>query len=245
MSLAQFSTSNEKQLHAALKEWYARPGDHLEAAVDGFFIDIVRPGGDRRRELLVEIQTRGFGQLKRKLNTLLTKHRVRLVYPIAQAKWLVKIDAAGKQVGRRKSPKRGSLLQVFEELVGIPELPLQPGFSLEALLIEEEEVRRFVGVRRAWRRRGWATEERRLLKVAERRVFRQPADFAAFLPDGLDEPFSTADLAEALDAPRGLMQKMAYCLRAMGELIPDGKRGNAILYRRKKTGRRKASRRKK
>ncbi|GAG31638.1 unnamed protein product, partial [marine sediment metagenome] len=42
---------NEKPLHAALKEWYARPEDRLEASVAGFVIDVVQ--GD----LLVEIQT--------------------------------------------------------------------------------------------------------------------------------------------------------------------------------------------
>jgi hypothetical protein len=33
---------NEKPLHAALKEWYARPEDRFEASVDGFVIDVVR-----------------------------------------------------------------------------------------------------------------------------------------------------------------------------------------------------------
>ena len=45
-------TLNEKSLHAALKEWYAKPEDLIEVPVDGFTVDIVR--GD----LLIEIQTR-------------------------------------------------------------------------------------------------------------------------------------------------------------------------------------------
>lgn len=42
---------NEGPLHAALKRWCARPGDRLEAVVDGYVIDIVRA------DLLLEIQT--------------------------------------------------------------------------------------------------------------------------------------------------------------------------------------------
>ena len=38
----------EGPLHAALKRWYARPGDVLEAPLAGFVIDIVR--GDRRAD---------------------------------------------------------------------------------------------------------------------------------------------------------------------------------------------------
>ena len=64
---------NEKPLHAALKAWYAQPGDEFEALVDGSVIDIVR--GD----LLVEIQTRNFSALKRKLEKLVVDHPVRLV----------------------------------------------------------------------------------------------------------------------------------------------------------------------
>ena len=40
---------NEKELHASLKQWYARPGDRFEIPVDGFVIDIVRD------DLLIEI----------------------------------------------------------------------------------------------------------------------------------------------------------------------------------------------
>ena len=68
---------NEKPLHASLKAWYAQPGDRFEVQVDGSVIDIVRD------ELLVEIQTRSFSALKRKLEKLVISHPVRLVFPIA------------------------------------------------------------------------------------------------------------------------------------------------------------------
>ena len=126
---------NEKPLHAALKHWYARPDDRFETLVDGFVIDIVR--GD----LLIEIQTGNFAALREKLMTLVAKHRVRLVYPIAHQKWIIKEVTAGEgQAQRRKSPKRGGVEELFRELVSFPELLVQRNFSLEILLIQEEEV---------------------------------------------------------------------------------------------------------
>jgi hypothetical protein len=218
------STLNEKPLHAALKEWYAQPGDRLEAPFGGFIIDIVR--GD----LLVEIQTQGFSNAKRKLADLATQHPVRLVYPVAQTKWIVKIgDDDCTVLSRRKSPKRGSYAQIFAELVSFPRLLSNPRFSLHVLLILEEELRRYDDTR-AWRRRGWVTYERRLLQVIEHRIFAQPADLADLLPAKLVEPFTTADLASALGRPRRLAQQMAYCLRKMGMIEPVGKQGNAHLY---------------
>ena len=110
-------TLGEKSLHSALKDWYAEPGDRLEAEVDGFHIDIVR------RKLLIEIQTSNFSSQRKKLKTLIAKHRVRLVFPIAKEKWIVRLSGDGvKRLGRRKSPKRGHLLLLFEELGGCPRI---------------------------------------------------------------------------------------------------------------------------
>ena len=218
-------TLGEKPLHAALKRWYSEDGDLIEEPVDGFVIDIVRDG------LLIEIQTRGFSSMKRKLTKLLDEHTVHLVHPIAAAKWIVKVDDAGGVVSRRKSPKRGTVFSLFEELVSFPELVGHRGLSIEVLLIHEEEERRFDG-NKSWRRKGWAVEERRLLEVVDRFLVDSPTDLATMLPEELATEFTTADLAESLQQPRRLAQQMAYCLRKMGVIEPVGKRGRAILYAR-------------
>jgi len=217
---------NEKPLHAALKKWYAQPDDLLETEVDGFIIDIVR------KDLLIEIQTRNFSALKRKLNVLLKQHHILLVYPIAQEKWIIKrsVDAVTPE-SHRKSPKRGNLNDVFIELVSIPHLLEHPNFSLEIVFIQEEEVRHH-DPKRGWRRHGWVTEERRLSSVVSCQRFNTPADFAVAIPQTLPEPFTTADLARPLGRSRRFAQKVAYCLREMGLITAQGKRGNAILYTR-------------
>jgi hypothetical protein len=214
----------EKSLHAALKQWYAEPGDEIEQRLEGYIVDIVR--GD----LLVEIQTRSFAAIKRKLATLAEHHPVRLVYPIVQDKWIVRMSADGKtRIGRRKSPRRGRIEDVFEELVSFPGLLALPNFTLELLLVQEEEIRRDDG-RGSWRRKGWSVHDHRLLEVLERRLFATPDDFRALLPPDLPAPFTTGDLAAATGRSRDLAQKMAYCLRAMGAIEVTGRRGAAWLY---------------
>jgi hypothetical protein len=215
---------NEKPLHASLKEWYAQPEDQLEVSVDGFVIDIVQD------DLLLEIQTSSFASIKSKLIDLARAHPIRLIYPIAQEKWIIKPakDNSGG-VTRRKSPKRGRVEDVFWEMVSFPQLLANPNFSLEVLLIREEEVRRYDG-KRKWRRRGWVVEERRLLEVVDQRLFEKPADWQALLPEELEEPFTTKDLAEAMGIGRKLAQKMAYCLRKVKVIRLMGKRGRANLY---------------
>lgn len=219
------ATRNEGPLHAALKAWYAQPGDRLEVPLDGRQIDVVR--GD----LLIEIQTGGFAPLRRKLEILVEEHRVRLVHPIPYEKWIVRVEGEERTLlGRRKSPQRGRLEDVFEQLVSLPRLLAHPAFSLEVLLTREEEVRRQEpGLRR---RKGWGIVERRLVEVVDRRVLRGPADLLALLPAGLPEEFTTRDLADGLQMSRDLAQKMAYCLREAGAVVACGKQGNARTYRR-------------
>ena len=221
---SKIGSLNEKPLHAALKQWYAQPNDQFEVSVDGFIIDIVRD------DLLLEIQTRNFAGMKRKLLKLTEQHPVQLIHPIAREKWIVKLAEDGQsELNRRKSPKRGTFEDIFGELVSFPQLLSHPNFSLLVLLIQEEEVRRYDG-KRGWRRRGWVTHERRLLKVVGQRLFETPEDMKALIPDKLAEPFTTADLAAALGKSKRLAQKMAYCLREMGAIAQVGKRGRAILY---------------
>ena len=183
-SMPTIGSLNEKHLHRSLKEWYAEPDDRLEVVVEGFVIDIVR--GD----LLVEVQTKNVSAIKSKLATLARGHRIRLVHPIALEKWIVKPPDSRTGRGRttrRKSPKRGRIEDVFDELVSVAPLLTDPNFSVEVLFIREEEARRHEA-RGRWRRRGWATEERRLVEVVDRRLFERPSDWRTLLPEGLEDP---------------------------------------------------------
>jgi hypothetical protein len=128
--------------------------------VDGYYIDIVHGG------LLIEIQTGNFTALKRKLARLLVNHRVCVVYPIAQERWVRRITAEGQQISRRKSPKKGRIEELFVELVRLPHLVSHPNFSLKALLIQEEVIWRDDG-QGSWRRKGWSVADRLLLDVVE------------------------------------------------------------------------------
>ena len=225
MKMSDIGLLNEKPLHASLKEWYAQPGDKFEVAVDGYVIDIVRD------DLLLEIQTSSFASIKSKLQGLVDVHRIRLIYPIAREKWIVKPtkDNGGEHT-RRKSPKRGRVEDLFWEMVSFPQLLANPNFSLEVLMIREEEVRRHEG-KWNWRRRGWVTDERRLVEVVDQHMFEKPADWQALLPENLGESFTTGNLAEAMGIRRQLAQKIAYCLRMVRVIELIGRQGRSNKYR--------------
>ena len=218
--VAGIGSLNEAPLHADLKEWYRRPGDRVEAPLGGFVADLLR--GDE----LIEIQTRSFSSMAKKLDHLLDHHRLRLVHPVGVETWIVTMRG-DRQTSRRKSPRRGIAADVCVELVSFPALLSHPNFVLEVALVQQEEVR--VATRRT--RRGWTVLERRLVSVLDTVELAEPADLLKLVPGELPDPFGTADLARALGRPRALAQKVAYCLRRSGAVRVEGRDRSGIRYR--------------
>jgi hypothetical protein len=216
-------TLNEGALHAQLKAWYRKPRDRAEQKVGAYVIDLVRA------DLLIEIQTGNFAPLRRKLETLLATHRVRLVAPVAVSRRIVRVSDDGEVLSSRRSPKRGRVEDVFERLVSIPALLAHDRFELEVVLTRQDEIRRFEEGR-AWRRHGWVVQGRSLTEVVGSTTLTCPADLLALLPVALPERFDTAELAEAAGVDRRLAQQIAYCLRHCGAVEAVGKRGAGALY---------------
>ena len=214
----------ETSLHAALKNLYAGTDGRQEALVAGYQIDVVQGN------LLIEIQTGNFSAIKEKLISLLPSHPILLVHPIAIEKKIIQFPATGETpLYKRKSPRRGRLEDLFSELIRIPQLIAHPNLQIEVLLIREEEIRRADG-RGSWRRKGTSIIDHRLIEVVNRSHFTQPADFDRFIPPGLPELFTSRDIAKALSIRLPLAYRMTYCLKKMGLIKPDGKRGRTMLY---------------
>jgi hypothetical protein len=225
----------ETSLHRQLKAHYAGAGGLQEVVCQGYRIDAVC--GDE----LVEIQHGSLAAIRDKIRRLLRKHRVRVVKPIVASKLLVKLDSRGGfELNRRRSPKRGVLLDVFDELVYFTRVFPHERLTLEVVLVDVEE-RRYPGCGKRRRRRpesDFQIEDQLLEKIVSTHSFATNADLMRLLPRRLPAEFHTGHLAERLKTPRSIAQRIAYCLREMRAVRVVGKSGNAILYA--KCGRRAA-----
>ena len=218
---------NERSLHRALKARYAVAGSATEQAIDGYVADVVT--GDR----IVEVHTGSFWPLKSKLPRLLERYPVTLVHPVARDRHLVKVASdPSVPATRRRSPRHGSVFQVFSALASIPTLLAHPDLTLEVVMTVEEEVRA-VTDRRNRRRRGWVSLDRRLVDVVETYTIASMADLFAMLDADLPELFTTNDIATAMKSSRRLAQQAAFCFREGGVSEICGKNGNALVYRRR------------
>lgn len=216
----------ETSLHRQLKELYADDSSRLEVTLGDYRIDVVTDG------LLVEIQHGSLAAIRDKVRKLLKKHRLLIVKPIVAKKRLIKQAAkGGKIISRRMSPKRGSVLNLFDELVYFTRVFPHKNLTLEVPLVEIEEWRYpGHGRRRRHRENDQIVEDQKLICVNRIYKFRNCQDLARLIPDRLPSPFHTGHLAEALDTERGIAQRVAYCLRNMGTTTLVGKQRNSLMY---------------
>lgn len=218
---------NEYSLHSEIKNYYAVFGDQFEVKLGSYVIDIAR------ENLLIEVQTKNFSAIKEKLMVLTQKHKVRIVYPLVEKKWITYISKDNKVIKKRRSPRKGRLADVFYELVSIPNFIGNQNFSLELLFIEEEEVRCLDG-KGSWRRRGASVKDRRLLRVNSQVILQCKTDYLQVLPEDLDKNFTNKELAKRANISLRNAQKITYCLRKSGALKITEKKGRALSFQKLK-----------
>lgn len=216
----------EYSLHEELKKYLASPGDRLEAPVEGKVIDLVRAGGE-----LVEVQTRQLGKIAGKVLALAGKgYKVRVVHPIEQERQVRRLDPVTEEVlSTRKSPKRGDLYALFDELVHAPGLIAARNVTIEVLLVKSVETKTRDGTG-SWRRKGDRTVDRELAGIVSSRSFRTKSQWLALIPKSLPAPWTSPSLGEALGIKPERARKLLYCFCRAGLLAEAGKVGRAKAY---------------
>jgi len=217
-------TLKESSLHATLKQIYRVPGAKIEKPLGKYVIDIVY------NNLLIEIQTKNFSAIRKKLENLIQNYRMLLIYPIIQDKWITYLESTNKSViKKRLSPIHGSLINVFKELVYISDLISNFNLIVEVILIQAEEVR-VKNSKGDWRRNGWSIYDQKLIRILDHKIFSNPEQFLIFIPNELKKPFTNQTLSTWLNIPINLARIMTYSLRKMNLLNVVGKLGNRYLF---------------
>lgn len=215
---------NESSLHNDIKYWYGTEGDRYEAYCDGYIIDMIRG------EQLIEIQTGNFSAIKPKIYNLITSHKIKLIYPIITEKWISLIDNDTNEcIRKRKSPLKKDFINIFDELVSMPELILNDNFSIELIQIKMEELRCNDG-KGSWRRKGISIMDKKLLEVNNTIELNENKDFLKLFQCKLPNQFTNKELAKLANINLSLARKATYCLTRMKLLESSGKRGRENLY---------------
>ncbi|MFT5303125.1 MAG: hypothetical protein ACI87E_003809 [Mariniblastus sp.] len=218
----------ETTLHRQLKNEFCDPGAQIEVKLGRYIIDVVC--GER----LIEIQRSSLSSIRDKIGELLQQgYTVEVVKPLVVRKRLIKLSGkGGNEVDRRWSPTRGTILDLFDELIYFTNVFPHPNLTLIAPMIQIEEVR-YPGRGRRRRRRkdDFVIQDRHIVELEDACFFRTVHDLHALLPKELPETFDTKHLSKALKIPRHQAQKINYVMRKTGAVIEVGRQGNAIQCR--------------
>lgn len=218
-------TLSEKTIHAVLKNYYAPDTEMHEIPIANFVADIYT-GSE-----IIEIQTRSFNNMRRKLAAFLPEYPVTIVYPIPHIKWIAWIDEeTGETSQKRKSPRCGNPYQAFIELYKIRPFLVNENLKFRFDLIDMEEYRLL---------NGWSRDK----KKGSERFDRIPTDFVEevcvdcredymqFIPYDVPENFTAKDFAGCARIPVRLAQTVLLILTDLGIVERIGKEGRSYLYR--------------
>jgi hypothetical protein len=223
---AGIGTLGEKTLHSVLKHYLEPDTNRHEVKIDGFVADIASDGK------IIEIQTRQFDKLRRKLARFLSRTDVTVVYPVARKKWLIWIDeATGECTKKRKSPKTGRPHEVFPELYKIKDLLLNKRLRICVAMVDLTEYRFLNG----WSRDGKQGSERcdRVpVDIADEIYISDPNDYIKLIPGALPDRFTSRDFKAASGLSLPSAQTALNVLHSVGAVVRVGKKKNTYVYER-------------
>lgn len=227
----QFSTLNESDLHHSLKILYAETYEgKTEVELEGHVYDIVTKNGN-----VIEIQTANLRKLLPKIEDAISKgHNVKLVHPVILTRRILLSDEKGNKISFRKSPKKGSIYDVFKELTGIYTILLNPKFSLELVLIEMTEERVRTGElvqtqnKRRRFRKNWLKINKKLDTIIDTKIFHTSEDYLKLFPN-LPELFCAKDINSMVNIKNGNL--ILWVLLRMNIIELVKKSGNTKYYK--------------
>lgn len=218
-------TLKEGTLHKVLKHYIEADPTKHEIKIENFVADIVQ------ENKIIEIQTRAFANLRKKLDCFLKDYQVTIVYPIAYLKWLSWIDLdTGEMSEKRKSPKKGTPYEIFFELYKIKSLLTHPNLSIHIILMNIEEYKLLNGWSRD-KKRGAHRKDRIPIEIIDEINIEQPSDYIKLIPEGLEESFTSQDFKKHTKLSLSSAQTALNILTHLGVTERIGKKGRAYLYR--------------
>lgn len=218
-------TLGEKTLHAVLKCYFEPHEDNQEISLGGYVADIAGENG------VIEIQTRNFNALRKKLELFLEFCNVTVVYPIPQIKYLSWLDVdSGEIINTRKSPKKGSIYDSLKELYKIKYTLDNPRMNLCFVMLELEEIRYLNGWSKD-KKKGSSRCDRIPINILDEIYLHTPDDFRIFIPENLPDEFTSADFAKCAKIKRNIAQLALNILFYLNTIEKTATKGKTNYYK--------------
>jgi hypothetical protein len=217
-------TLGEKTVHSVIKSYLSPNTINHEIKVGSFVADICT-GNE-----IIEVQTRNFDKLRRKLAAFLAVAPVTIAYPIPSIKWIRWVNPQTGEISPpRKSPKLGTPYAIFPELYKIKNYLINPNLTLKIIMINLEEYRFLDG----WsqdKKKGSTRCDRIPTELVSELAITNQEEYRFLIPNTLEEEFTSKDFKKASGLPIGQAQTALNILHYVGAVDRIGKKGNSYIY---------------
>lgn len=218
-------TLSEKSLHAIIKNYLEPDEFKQEIKIGSYYADIFN-------EEIIEIQTKQFNKLRKKLDCFLKEYKVTVVYPIAYKKWLYWVDKDTAEISKgRKSPKTGVCYQAFIELYKIKSFLKNPNLKIKIILLDIEEYRYLNGWSKD-KKNGSHCKDRIPTRIEKEIDIYNLEDYKKLIPKDLEENFTSKEFSKQAKIPVRLGQVVLNILYETEAVKRVGKKGNSYIYER-------------
>lgn len=219
-------TLAEKSVHAVLKNYFAPDETMQEIPMEGYVADIYTG------KEIIEIQTRQFDRMRDKLQAFLPICPVTIVYPVTAKKILVWIDPeTGEEIERRKSPRKASIYDIFDELYKIKQFLPDENLRIKMMFLELEELKLLDGYGKDKKKRA-SKHDRVPLKLVGEMGMECKEDYLQFVPfELLETEFTSKEFSKEAKIHPRMAGTVLHVLHYMGIVERVGKQGNAFVYK--------------
>lgn len=217
----------ETSLHQQLKLHYASDVSKTEVVVGSYRIDAIRD------DELIEVQCASLSAIKPKIRALVKRHQVRVVKPVVYRTRIAKKKRSnGKVTSRRMSPKRGDVLELFDDLIYFTSVFPHDNLVLEVAMVNVEQTRVPAGKKRRRWGKDYRVQDVSLEEVCSTLELRTARDLYNLVGmKAVEQSFTTKQIAEATGRPRWFAQKIAYVLKHTAAIEAVGRDRSGIIYR--------------
>ncbi|MBE6707823.1 MAG: hypothetical protein E7578_01100 [Ruminococcaceae bacterium] len=218
-------TYGEKSVHLALKMFFEDNESAREVPVGKYIADIKNDTG------IHEIQTSGFGSMRRKLEAYLSEYDVELIFPVIEKKRVMWLSPeTGEVVKEYNSPRHVNPAEIFKELLYIADHVFSERLSFTLVSLAVDEVSLLDGYGKDKKRRSTKVDRipRELLEI---RRYHSVYEMAELFPYKDGEIFTAEKIRKFLHAPGRSGWAALRFMEISGFCKKCGKDGNRILYK--------------
>lgn len=220
-------TMAEKSVHATLKYYFAPNEKYHEVKIGTFIADICMDGE------IIEIQTRQFYSMKKKLETyLINDYDVTIVYPVCEENTIIWIDTETGELSKsRKVKQKKKYNQILVEMYGIRELLTDGRIHFAIVKLETEDYRYLDGFGKDKKIRATKTDKYPVDLIDDIRID-GIEDYKMFLPEDLPDRFDAKTFGKLTGLSGGDENTGLRVLETVGVVQKEGKEGRKFIYKR-------------